>query len=122
MKTILKIAVGIILAVVVLIAACAALVSSGVQEAQNESDRTAITPEQYREVGRGTTRDELVEDFGEPQSQQQVDQDLPQEARDAVPEGEEDLECVYYGRRGQLAKLYQFCFDGNGRFESKSSF
>ena len=31
--------------------------------------------------------------------------------------------CIYYGRKGQLLSLYQFCFDINTkRLETKSSF
>ncbi len=121
MKTMMKVALGVILGLVVVIVGCSALIGAGVDEAQTDSDRTAITPSQYRSVDRRDTREEVVEEFGEPQSEDEVDQDLPKELRSAVKKGEEDLACVYYGRRGELASLYQFCFDGNGKYESKSS-
>lgn len=122
MKSIVKIALGIVLGGVVLIAGCTALLAAGVDEAQDESDRTAITLAQYRSVDRTISRDELVDRFGDPADESQIDQDLDADTRRYIKDGEEDMDCVYYTRKGKLASLFQFCFDGNGRYQSKSAF
>lgn len=121
-KTIVKIALGLVLGAVVLIVGCVALVGVGVDSAQKTSDRTAITPKQYRSVNKRDTRKSVVRQFGDPQSADEIDQDLPKSARQFIKKGEEDLACVYYGRKGKLASIYQFCFDGNGKYQSKSGF
>jgi len=113
MKTILKITAGILLAACVLIVGCSVLLSAGVneavQEVQKDSDRTAITFKQYRSVNSRDSRDDVVQSFGAPSSASEV--------------GLKDLssECVYYNRKGKFASIFQFCFDGNGKYQSKAS-
>ena len=67
MKTVLKIALGIILAFTVLIVGCVAIIGAGVDEAvdevQKESDKTSITQAEYQSVKvgpEGNTRDRIV--------------------------------------------------------------
>ena len=126
MKTVLKIALGVILGLTVLIVGCAVIVGVGVDEAvdevQKDSDKNSITRAEYASVKTGTngnTRKRLESRFGEPQSQQDVETgDI-----EGVPDSASGLECIYYNREGELASLYQFCFDtGTGRVQSKSSF
>ena len=124
MKTILKVALGIILGLTVLIVGCAVIVGVGVNEAvdevQKDSDKTAITQADYESVKTGpdgNSRKRIESRFGEPQSQQDVETG----EIEGVPDSSSDLECIYYNRKGKLVSLYQFCFE-NGRVESKSSF
>jgi hypothetical protein len=117
MGTVLKVALGILLAGVVMIVGCVALLGAGADEVQRESDESSITVEQYQSARTGQiTRDELVERFGEPTDETEFSTEV--EGLDE-PVGSE---CIYYNRRGELASLFQFCFDINtGRLESKSS-
>jgi hypothetical protein len=115
MKTVLKITLGILLAVVVLIVGCTALIGAGVNEAQKDSDKTSITVAEYESVKvgpGGNSRDRLVSRFGEPSSAQEVKGEVP----------EAGLDCIYYNREGEFASIYQFCFGADGRAETKSSF
>jgi hypothetical protein len=121
MKTIFKIAAGILVASVVMIGGCVALLGAGVDQAQKESDKTAITLAQYRSVTKADTLEDVKQQFGEPQSADEVDQDLDASTREFIKDGEEDLKCVYYNRKGKLASIFQFCFDGNGKYQSKSA-
>lgn len=119
MKTVLKVMLGIILGCVVLIGGCAALFSSAVDDVQNESDRTAISVPEYGSAKVGTsTRKQLEARFGEPQTSNEVQA----EGVAGIPESDFEQSCIYYARRGELASLFQFCFDGNGRLTSKASY
>lgn len=121
MKTIFKIAAGIIVACVVLIGGCAVLIGAGADKVQRDSDKTAITYRQYESVNSHDTLSDVKQQFGVPQSADDVDQDLTAEEQRFIRKGEEDLKCVYYNRKGHLASIFQFCFDGNGRYRSKSA-
>lgn len=117
MKTVLKVTLGILLACVILIGGCAALIGGAANEVQEESDRTAITREQYRQVKTGDTRDEVENALGEPSSANEFSTEI---------DGLDDpvgSSCIYYGRKGELIAAYQFCFDVNtDELESKSSY
>lgn len=117
MKTVLKVALGILLACVILIGGCAALIGGAANEVQEESDRSAITRQQYREVRTGDTKAEVEAKLGEPTSANEFSTDV--EGLDQ-PVGSS---CIYYGRKGELLAGYQFCFDVNtDRLDSKSAF
>ena len=125
MKTVLKIALGIILAFTVLIVGCVAIIGAGVDEAvdevQKDSDKTSITQAEFRSVkvgSEGNTRGRIVSRFGEPQSQQEIQTgDV-----EGIPDSASGLECIYYNREGKVASLYQFCIDPEtDRVQSKSS-
>lgn len=117
MKTVLKVTLGILLACVILIGGCAALIGGAANEVQEESDRTAITRDQYRQVKTGDTRDEVERALGEPSSANEFSTEI---------DGLDDpvgSSCIYYGRKGELIAAYQFCFDVNtDELESKSSY
>jgi len=117
MKTVIKVTLGILLGFTILIGGCAALFAGGVNEVQKESDKTAITLEQYRTVQTGeATRAEVVEMAGEPQSANEFSSEV--EGIDN-PIGSE---CIYYNRKGEFLSIFQFCFDINtGKLESKTS-
>lgn len=122
MRTVVKIALGIVLGLTVVIVGCSAILGAGVDKAQKNSDRTAITPADYRAVTSSDSRQQVIDRLGKPQSADEIDQTLPKDLRTAVKKGEEDLACIYYGRKGHLASIFQFCFDGNGKCQSKSRF
>lgn len=117
MKTVLKIVLGIIIAAVLLIGGCAALLGAGIEGAQEESDKTAITQSQYQSIKTGTSRDTVESRLGEPQSRDEWETEV--EGLSDEPLGSE---CIYYGKKGEFMSLYQFCFDSQtGKLESKSS-
>jgi hypothetical protein len=119
MKTVLKVMLGIILGCTVLIVGCAALIGAGVNAAQQDSDKTAITSTQYGSASLGSaTRSEIEADFGEPQSSN----DVQAAGIDGIPKSDFSQQCIYYSRKGELASLFQFCFDGDGTLRSKASF
>lgn len=119
MKTVLKVMLGIVLACVVLIVGCAALIGAGVDEAQKDSDKTAITVQQYGSAKVGTsTRDQLGADFGDPRTSDEIQA----EGVEGIPASDFQQSCIYYNRKGQLASLFQFCFDGDGTLTSKASY
>lgn len=118
MKTIGKIVAGILIASVLLIGGCVALIGAGVDQAQKESDRTAITPAQYAAVKTGTQRSTVESRLGTPESRDEVSTQI-----DGLGDEPFGQTCIYYGRTGELASLYQFCFDINSeRLESKASY
>lgn len=117
MKTVLKIALGIILGLTVLIVGCSALFSAGVDEAQKKSDKTAITSQDYSATKTGDLRRDVEARLGKPSSSNESSSEI--EGLDE-PVGSR---CVYYNREGEIASLFQFCFDINtDKLESKSSF
>jgi len=121
MKTVLKIVLGIVLGFTVLIVGCVAIIGAGVDKAQKDSDKAAITRAEYASVKagpNGNSRKRIESRFGEPQSSD----DVQAEGVKGIPESDFSQSCIYYSRKGELASLYQFCFDGNGRLRSKASY
>jgi hypothetical protein len=119
MSSILKITAGILLAGVVLVVGCGALVAGGMEDVENQSDATAITVEQYTAAKTGeTTIDELRADLGEPASQD----DIATEDLDGFPDSGFEQECIYYGRKGDFLSLFQFCADADGVLTSKGQY
>lgn len=113
MKLVVKIALGVILAVVLLIAGCTALLSAGVSEAQSESDKTAITRAEYEAVKKGSSRAEVEATLGKPSDVQESEIQSLGETYSS--------DCIYYNQEGELTSLYQFCFD-NDKLSSKASY
>lgn len=117
MKTVLKITLGILLASVLLIGGCAALIGGAANEVQKEHDKSAITPAQYRSISTGMTRKAVERELGAPADESEFSSEI--EGFDQ-PVGSS---CIYYHRKGELLSLYQFCFDVNtGRLETKAGF
>ncbi|WP_022926749.1 hypothetical protein [Patulibacter americanus] len=117
MKTIVNIALGVILAVVLLVAGCAALIGGAANEVQEDSDRTAITEQQYRQVKTGDRKADVEAELGDPQSADEFSTEI--DGLDK-PVGSS---CIHYGKKDELVSGYQFCFDVNtDKLESKSSF
>lgn len=119
MRTVLKVMLGILLAGVVMIVGCAALLGTAANEVQEDSDKTAITLQQYGSAKVGqATRSRIEADFGKPRSSDEIQA----EGVAGIPESDFSQSCIYFSRKGQLASLFQFCFDGNGKLRSKASY
>lgn len=114
MKAILKIVAAILIASTLLIGGCAALLGGAANEASKELDkeskRHAITPKQYSGVALGDTRASIEKKFGEPESTDSTE-----------AQGMGKQTCIYYKKRGHLASLYQFCFNGKGKLDIKNA-
>lgn len=113
MKTVLKIALGIILAFTVLIIGCSALFSAGIDEAEKDAQKNAITLSEYQSVKvgeNGNTIARLIARFGKPSNVQRSD--------DAT--GQRDL---YYWpvKEGGLLDDFQFAVE-DGRVVAKNQF
>lgn len=120
MKTVLKVALGVILALVVLIVGCTAILAGGADQVADEIDKqqraNSITLEQYRAVKTGISQAGLEKRLGEPSDAQEFESEVPE--LDAKSKGS----CIYYNRRGgEIGDLFQFCFE-NGKLSSKSSY
>jgi len=99
---------GALLAGLILIIGCVALIGGAANEVSNEIDeeqnRNAITNEQARSVKLGTTRADVEEQFGPPESDQE-----------SSTEGLGDDSCIYYNiKGGEVLDSWQFCFEGSG--------
>lgn len=118
MKTVGKIVLGILIASMLMIGGCVALLGAGVEEAQKESDRTAITDAQYSSIKTGTSRSTVEAKLGTPESRDEFSSEI-----DGLGDEPIGSTCIYYGKQGELGGLYQFCFDINtDKLESKSKF
>jgi hypothetical protein len=120
MGTILKVALGVVLGVVVLIAGCTALLGVGVEQAEREASEGGITAAEFRAIDQRATQDEVERELGEPEDAQEFEQRLP----NALGGGREQSSCIYYPESGQPlfeGASYQLCFR-NGRLESKNAY
>ncbi|HLL49689.1 MAG TPA: hypothetical protein VK356_03385 [Thermomicrobiales bacterium] len=109
---------GVFLGFCLLIGGCVALIGVGVDEAEKEQDKHAITLEQFREVKRGSSVQEVKDELGvEPGDAQEFETEgLPGEAVQS--------DCIYYNEKGKglgEGRYFQFCFD-NDRLTSKNSY
>jgi hypothetical protein len=117
MKTVVKVTLGVLLAVAVLIGGCVALVGGAADSVQKDNDKTAISRAQYRQVQTGDTRSAVESRLGDPSSDTEFSTDV--DGLDK-PVGSS---CIYYNKKGEILSGYQFCFDVNTKkLESKSSF
>lgn len=114
MKTIIKVAAGIAVGSLLVIGGCVALIGAGADKAQKDSDKTAITEQQYKQIKPGMRKQVVVKRLGKPLSKQETE-------IDSKELGRYNSSCIYYHRKGELASLYQFCFS-DGRLESKGSY
>ena len=110
MKTILKIVLAGIILIVLFAGGCAVLVGSAFDSAEKESQKGAITHEQYKNVKKGTTIKQMKKEFGKPSDEQNTEVDGLK------------MDCIYYPvKGGEMLDSYQFCFD-NGKLSSKSKY
>ena len=110
---VLKIVLGIVLAVVVLFVGCSVLVGSAIEDADNEAEKTAITPQEARSVAIGTPKADVVAQLGAPSSTQEDEF-----------EGLGKSSCIYYNVAGEGFSLssWQFCFNGKDRLRSRARY
>ena len=117
MKTVVKVALGVVLGLTVLIVGCSALLGAGASSVQKESDKTAITSQEYSATKTGDLRRDVEARLGKPSSRDEFSSET--KGLDE-PVGSR---CVYYNREGEFASIFQFCFDlETDKLESKSSF
>jgi hypothetical protein len=94
--------VGGVLAMVVFLGGCAALIVVGVNEAEDEIDETSITRQQFGSIQLGSTRAAVEDELGRPWDREQYD-------RPAGP-----LSCLYYNDVKASVfddrSEYEFCF------------
>ena len=120
MKTVVKVALGVILGLTVLIVGCAVLLGAGADQVADEIDKqqkaNSITLTQYRGAKTGTRQSTIEKRFGEPSDAQEFESEIPD--LDARSKGS----CIYYNRRGgEIGDIFQFCFD-DGRLTSKNAY
>ena len=116
-RTFTKVLLGVLLAGLLLIGGCIALIGGVAtevdEELQREQNANAITNQQARGVELGTTRREVEERFGPPKSDQESEN-----------QGLGEDSCIYYNvRGGEALDQWQFCFEGsgkNGKLRSKN--
>jgi hypothetical protein len=108
MKTIVKIALGLVLGAVLLVGGCAAIIGAGVEEVESQG----VTDAAVKALPANAKREEVEAELGEPSTDQETDM----EGRDF------DSSCIYYSRKGDLAGMWQLCFDGRGRLEARNRY
>lgn len=109
MKTVFKVVLGVLIAGLLLVGGCVALIGGAANEASKEIDKeqneNAITNNQARGVKLGTARAEVERKFGPPKSDQ--------ESENA---GVGSDSCIYYNiKDGEVLDQWQFCFGGKGK-------
>lgn len=118
-STVLKVMLGVILAACVLVVGCVALLSAGLNEADEEQKKQGITLSQFRSIEQGATQDEVEAKLGEPEDAQEFEQEIPE-----LDTGTQQSSCIYYPEKGKgigEGRSFQLCFD-NGKLTSKNSY
>jgi hypothetical protein len=114
MRTVVKIFLGVMLAGVVLIVGCFALVGygldEGVKEVERDQNRNAISNREARRVKIGTAKGDVIAKLGEPRDTQEGEN-----------EGLGQDSCIYYNLRGgEVLDSWQFCFDSRDRLTARN--
>jgi len=117
MKTVVKIVLGILIAVVLLIAGCVALIGGAANEVdkgiKEDQKKNAITNSQARKIKNGTTKAEVIDQLGP-----------PSDTQESETEGLGKDQCLYWNiKGGEALSSWQFCFRGGGssaKLESKN--
>jgi hypothetical protein len=121
LKTIVKVFIGVILALVVVIVGCAALIGGAANEASKELDRQqqqhAITRNQFRSLRLGMSERQVRAAVGKrPENRQAF------ESEGILDEEPSRSSCIYYNRAGgTFGDSFQLCFE-NGHLSSKNSY
>jgi len=120
MKTILKIAAGMLVASCVLIGGCVALVGSAANSAdkqmQADHDKAAITKTQLHSVHMGDSKDSVIAELGTPDDSQHMES--------SSEFGDSTNDCIYYNVKGKDwtdLDRYQLCFS-DGKLDSKNQY
>lgn len=109
MKTVLKVAIGVILGIVLLVVGCTALLGAGLNEADKEQKKKGITAKEFRSVKRGATEKQVRRKLGKPEDAQEFEQEIPE-----LDTGPQKSSCIYYPEKGKgigEGKSFQLCFD-----------
>lgn len=123
MKTIAKIVLGILIASVLLIGGCVALIGGAANEVSKEidkeQDKNSITAAQFKALKIGETRDSVIDRFGKPSDAQEMNMDTDVGGGETIKTRQG---CVYYNRKdGELGDTYQLCFE-RGKLTSKNAY
>ncbi len=117
-RTGLKVFLWICLGGLVVIAGCSALIAAGINSANDEADKHAITKAQFDSIEQGTSQSEVVDTLGKPTGKQEFEN---QGAFSNEPVGSS---CIYYAKKGEDLlgfPSFQFCFT-NGELDSKNAY
>lgn len=114
MKLILKIVLGIVIATILIIGGCAALVGGTLNEVDKEltesQNENAITEAEFKSLRIGTPLSEVKAEFGKPEDTQTMN-----------IQGQKNVTIYYNVKGGELMDMYQLSFDA-GKLTSKSKF
>jgi hypothetical protein len=117
LRTVLKVALGILLAFVLLIGGCMLLIGGAANEAgksiERDQNENAITNSQARSIKTGMTKSEVIDQLGP-----------PKDTQESETEGLGKDQCLYWNvKGGEALDSWQFCFRGGGssaKLESKN--
>ncbi|MBA3358322.1 MAG: hypothetical protein H0U20_02575 [Thermoleophilaceae bacterium] len=118
-KTILKVALGIVLGLTVLVVGCVAVIGAGVDEAEKERQEEGISLGEFRDTQQGASERQVRDRLGKPESAQQFENQIPE-----LQDQPSRSSCIYYPERGKPlfeGRSFQFCFD-EGRLTSKNAY
>lgn len=109
MRTVIKVAAGVLLAAGVLIGASVGLLGLGLNGAQKTSDRNGITRAQFDQIHTGMSEAEVKAVIG----------NVPEASTTSYSATAADVKigerCLHYNEIGRLISIYQLCFDEGGR-------
>jgi len=113
MGTVIKIMLGVLLAGVLLIGGCVALLGAGVNSVDKsvkaDQAKSAISSSEARKVELGTPKADVIAAIGKPRSSDEGENS-----------GLGKSNCIYYNvKDGGALDSWQFCFSGSGKLESK---
>ncbi len=106
---------AIIVALILLIGGCTALLSIGL----NAEEEGGITRAQFNAIAQGTTQRAVEAKLGEPEDSQKFETQIPEIQRQPLR-----WSCIYYPEKGKSileGASFQLCFD-EGRLTSKNAF
>jgi hypothetical protein len=116
----MKVALGLVLGAVVLIGGCVALISAGVDEANEEQKAKGITIAEFRAVELGSARVAVIRSLGKPESAQQFEN----AGIEGIDNTSSKSSCIYYPQKGKgilEGKSFQLCFT-NGKLDAKNAY
>jgi len=108
MKTVLKIALGVILGLTVLIVGCSALLGSAVDDVEKDSQKNAKTVQEIRKAHLGDTRADIERRLGKPASTQESTS-----TSDRPNDDIGDAYIYYPVKGGGILDRWQLVFDGD---------
>lgn len=118
MKTIFKVIVGMIIGATILIVGCAALISSGAKQVQQESDKHAITLHQFHRMHVGMTLTQIRAIAGVHEASADSFQVDESKIGGTTHSGQH---CVYFNQLGHLLSIYQVCIDNDSHHVTSTS-